>query len=130
MKYFIYQITIGASKYVGKTIQTNPNNRLRQHIKLLTEGKHHTDELQRNWHLTKEYKHEIIKQGKSLFHSKIALIEQRMINRHSNCNEIKAAKTTKFSLKELAMNLVDFTVFQWKFVAVIWLVVFSIMYSS
>ena len=130
MQFYVYKLQIGKSVYIGKTIQENPNTRLRQHIKLLNGGRHNNDKLQYSYHLTKEYKHEIIKQGKSLFHSKIALVEQRMINRHSNCNESKAAKNTKFSLKELAMNLIDFTVFQWKFVVVFWLVVFSIMYSS
>lgn len=130
MKYYIYRLKIGQADYVGKTIQDNPDARLRQHLKLLREGRHHTNQLQASWNLTKEYNHAILKQGNTFFKEKVALIEQRYIDRYSNCNESKASKTTIFSLKELAMNLIDFTIFQWKFVVVIWLVVFSIMYSS
>lgn len=116
--------------YVGKTIQADPKTRLNQHIKLLNEGRHHTDRLQENWNLTKKYKHSIIKKGQSFFKVKIALIEQRCIDRYSNCNESRAIGDTRYSRKELCYDIVDLTAKYHKFLIVMLLLLTAYVYSN
>lgn len=130
MKYYIYQLNIGKASYVGKTTQNNPDTRLRQHLKLLRENRHHTKILQREWNLTKTYDHAIIRKGCSLFNYKIALVEQRMIDKYSNSNESRVVRSAAFSSKELIMDLIDFSFYQFKFIVVGFIIVFSILYSS
>lgn len=115
IKFYIYLLIIGRAKYVGKTIQ-DPKQRLNQHIALLQDNKHHTDSLQAEWNNHRKYKHKILKSGKTFFKSKIALLEQRAINKYSNCNEVRAIKCSIYSIKEFSFDALDFIFNNWKWI--------------
>lgn len=112
IKFYIYLLTIGSAKYVGKTTQ-DPKQRLNQHLALLMDNDHHTDKLQYEWNKNKKYKHKILHERETFFKAKIALLEQRAINKYSNCNEAIAAKNSAYSFKELFYDAVDFTWRNW-----------------
>lgn len=130
LKYYIYKLTVGKAIYVGKTIQHDPDHRLNQHLKLLKEGRHHTDYLQEQWDLTKKINHSIIQKGNSLFKLKVALLEQRAIDKYSNCNESKAAKSSKYSRKEFCFDVIDFCWKYHKFLLVLLFLVVTYLYSN
>lgn len=115
MKYQIYLLTCGQTKYVGSTV--NFKRRFSQHLKDLKSNKHCNDKLQHEFNKGNKLKYKILQSSETLFREEILRDEQRWINKLSNSNEAVASKITNYSKKEFMQDMLDLIIKRWKLIS-------------
>lgn len=80
----IYSLKIGKKRYIGKDSKIEKDNRYKQHMKLLKEGKHYNKHLQHAYNKYKDVEYEVLFKSEGLSDEEIFILEKEFIIKYDS----------------------------------------------